>query len=212
MRDPHLRPRPRGVLRHAGRSDDDLRGVIDTGSVAADELRTFIEENEVELGELINNLVTTGEVIVQHLDGVEQVLVLYPYVVEGGFTVVSKSQDTGLYDAHFGLIMQQAPPVCHARLREHQHPQTAGRQQRADERRTRAAPSRPRRARPGAQYAPRRRAREPHRRPGGGVRTTPTTGSCLGRHAPGAAGRTGVPLAPTTLERSRGSGCTSSPW
>ena len=38
--------------------------------------------------ELINNLVTTGEVVVKHLDGIEQVLVIYPYVVEGGFTVV----------------------------------------------------------------------------------------------------------------------------
>ena len=93
-------------------SDEDLRGVIDGGSLAATELRTFIEDNEVELGELVNNLVTTGEVTVQHLDGIEQVLVLYPYVVEGGFTVVSKSKDTGLYDAHFGLILQQEPPVC----------------------------------------------------------------------------------------------------
>ena len=93
-------------------ADRDLRGVIDSGSVAANELRTFIEDNEVELGELVNNLVTTGEVTVQHLDGIEQVLVLYPYVVEGGFTVVSKSPDTGLYDAHFGLIEQSAPPIC----------------------------------------------------------------------------------------------------
>ena len=30
---------------------------------------------------------------------------IYPYVVEGGFTVVSKSPDTGLYDAHFGMIL-----------------------------------------------------------------------------------------------------------
>jgi phospholipid/cholesterol/gamma-HCH transport system substrate-binding protein len=33
--------------------------------------------------------------------------------VEGGFTVVSKSPDTGLYDAHFGLITT-TNPVCHA--------------------------------------------------------------------------------------------------
>ena len=45
-------------------SDGDLREVIDDGSVAANELRTFLEDNEVELGELINNLVTTGEVVV----------------------------------------------------------------------------------------------------------------------------------------------------
>jgi phospholipid/cholesterol/gamma-HCH transport system substrate-binding protein len=93
-------------------SDRDLREVIDSGSATATELRTFLEDNEVELGQLINNLVTTGEVVVKHLDGIEQILVIYPYVVEGGFTVVSKSPETGLYDAHFGFILQQEPHVC----------------------------------------------------------------------------------------------------
>jgi phospholipid/cholesterol/gamma-HCH transport system substrate-binding protein len=93
-------------------SDPDLRKLIDSGSATAIELRTFLEDNQVELGELINNLVTTGEVVVKHLDGIQQVLVLYPYVVEGGFTVVSKSPDTGLFDAHFGLILQEDPKVC----------------------------------------------------------------------------------------------------
>ena len=93
-------------------ADPDLRNLIDTGGVAATELRTFLEQNQVELGDLINNLVTTGDVIVKHLDGIKQVLVLYPYVVEGGFTVVSKTPDTGLYDAHFGMILT-TQPVCH---------------------------------------------------------------------------------------------------
>jgi phospholipid/cholesterol/gamma-HCH transport system substrate-binding protein len=96
------------------RNDKDLRYLIDNGSGAANELRTFLEENEVELGELINNLVTTGEIVVKHLDGVEQLLVLYPYVVEGGFTVVSKSPGTGLYDAHFGMITVTEPHICSA--------------------------------------------------------------------------------------------------
>ena len=93
-------------------SDADLRNLIDTGGVAATQLRTFLEQNRVELGDLINNLVTTGDVIVKHLDGIKQILVVYPYVVEGGFTVVSKSPDTGLYDAHFGLILT-TQKVCH---------------------------------------------------------------------------------------------------
>ena len=93
-------------------ADPDVRTLIDTGGVAATELRTFLEQNRVELGDLINNLVTTGNVVVEHLDGIKQVLVLYPYVVEGGFTVVSKSPDTGLYDAHFGMILTNQP-VCH---------------------------------------------------------------------------------------------------
>ena len=93
-------------------SDQDLRTIIDDGSATATQLRTFLEQNKVDLGELINNLVTTGEVVVKRLPAAEQILALYPYVVEGGFTVVSKSPDTGLYDAHFGMIITDNP-VCH---------------------------------------------------------------------------------------------------
>jgi phospholipid/cholesterol/gamma-HCH transport system substrate-binding protein len=92
--------------------DGDLRRLIEDGSLGANELRVFLETNEVELGDLINNLVTTGEVVVKHLDGIEQLLVLYPYVVEGGYTVVSRSPGTGLYDAHFGMVLTQEPHVC----------------------------------------------------------------------------------------------------
>ena len=94
-------------------SDADLRKVIDRGSETANQLRTFIQDNRINLGQLINNLVTTGDVVVKKLPGIEQVLVIYPYVVEGGFTVVSRSADTGLYDAHFGMITTSNPPVCH---------------------------------------------------------------------------------------------------
>jgi phospholipid/cholesterol/gamma-HCH transport system substrate-binding protein len=93
-------------------SDGDLRQVIDTGSFTANQLRTFLEANRVELGELIRNLTTTGEVLVKRLPGIEQILVVYPYVVEGGFSVVSKTPETGLYDAHFGMIMSSTTP-CH---------------------------------------------------------------------------------------------------
>ncbi|GAA5135021.1 MCE family protein [Alloalcanivorax gelatiniphagus] len=92
--------------------DKDLRALIEDGSLGANELRVFLEANEVELGELINNLVTTGEVVVKHLDGIEQLLVIYPYVVEGGYTVVSRSPGTGLYDAHFGMVLTSDPHVC----------------------------------------------------------------------------------------------------
>ena len=91
-------------------ADPDLRGVIDNGSFAANQLRTFIEANRIDLSSLLNNLVTSGEVLVKHLDGVAQVLVIYPYVVEGGVTVVSKSPGTGKYDAHFGLIISDTTP------------------------------------------------------------------------------------------------------
>jgi phospholipid/cholesterol/gamma-HCH transport system substrate-binding protein len=91
-------------------SDEDLRRLIETGSTSTIELRDFIETNRIELESLFNNLVTTGNIIVEHLDGIKQVLVIYPYVVEGGFTVVSKSPVDGLYNAHFGLIIAETAP------------------------------------------------------------------------------------------------------
>ena len=93
-------------------NDKNLRSLIDNGSATANELRTFLEQNKVNLGSLINNLVTTGEVTVKHLNGIRQILVIYPYIVAGGFTVAKKGSD-GKYDAQFGLILTQDPAVCH---------------------------------------------------------------------------------------------------
>ena len=92
-------------------NDRYLRSVIDNGSATANELRTFLEQNRVNLGQLINNLVTTNEVTVKHLDGIRQLLVIYPYVVAGGFTVAKKNAD-GRYDAQFGLVLTNDPPPC----------------------------------------------------------------------------------------------------
>lgn len=92
-------------------NDRYLRKLIDNGSATANELRTFLEQNRVNLGELINNLVTTNEVTVKHLDGIRQMLVVYPYVVAGGFTVAKKNPQ-GRYDAQFGLILTSEPHPC----------------------------------------------------------------------------------------------------
>ena len=94
--------------------DKSLRQVINNGSVTASQLRRFLKDNRVDLAGLINNLVTTGDIVVKHIPGIRQILVVYPYVVEGGFTVVSKSPETGLYDAHFGAVFTNNPVVCHA--------------------------------------------------------------------------------------------------
>jgi phospholipid/cholesterol/gamma-HCH transport system substrate-binding protein len=96
-----------GVLAN---NDASLRALIDNGSATANELRSFLQQNQVDLGGLINNLVTTGEVVDKHLPGIRQILVLYPYMVAGGFTVVAKSAD-GI-DARFGLILTQTPAIC----------------------------------------------------------------------------------------------------
>jgi phospholipid/cholesterol/gamma-HCH transport system substrate-binding protein len=91
-------------------NDKALRALIDNGSATANELRTFLEQNQVDLGGLINNLVTTGQVVVKHLDGIRQILVLYPYEVANGYTVAAKNSDG--YNARFGFILNQVPAVC----------------------------------------------------------------------------------------------------
>ncbi len=53
---------------------------------------------------------------VKHLKGIRQVLVIYPYVVAGGFTVAKKNRQ-GHYDAQFGLITPGGPTVCEQGLR-----------------------------------------------------------------------------------------------
>jgi len=96
------------------RSDRDIRHVIDSGGTAANVMRDFIIDNRANLSRMLSNFVTNGEVTVARLHGIEQVLVLYPYVVEGGYTVVAKDPVSGLYDAHFGLVLTQDPHVCKA--------------------------------------------------------------------------------------------------
>ena len=93
-------------------NDAALRALIDNGSATANELRTFLEQNQVDLGGLINNLVTTGEVVVKHLPGVRQILVLYPYEVASGYTVAAKNAEG--YNARFGFVLNPDPAVCHA--------------------------------------------------------------------------------------------------
>lgn len=88
-------------------SDPDLRRLIANGAAGAKELQAFLEANRVDLTELLSESVTTGDIIYRHLPGLRQILVLYPYVVEGGFTVVAKSS-SGHYDAHFGLVLTPA--------------------------------------------------------------------------------------------------------
>ncbi len=94
------------------RSDRDIRHVIDSGSAAANTMRSFIRENRASLSQMFRNFVINGEITVKRLHGIEQVLVLYPYVVEGGFTVLAKDPVTDLYDAHFGMILTNEPHIC----------------------------------------------------------------------------------------------------
>jgi phospholipid/cholesterol/gamma-HCH transport system substrate-binding protein len=88
-------------------SDPDLRLVLDRGAIASAELQTLIKDNQGNLAALLANLITIGQVTTSHLAGIQQLLVTYPDVVAGGYTVVP-----GDGTAHFGLALAQNPPVC----------------------------------------------------------------------------------------------------
>lgn len=88
-------------------SDGDLRTVLDRGVVASAEVDALLTENRATIAGLLTNLVTIGEVTVARVDGLEQVLVTYPDVVTGGYTVVP-----GDGTAHFGLVGSSMPPAC----------------------------------------------------------------------------------------------------
>ncbi len=88
-------------------TDSDLRAVLDRGVVASTELDGLLQDNRSALAGLLTNLVTVGEVTVTRVDGIEQMLVTYPAVVAGGFTVVP-----GDGTSHFGLVLSTTPAPC----------------------------------------------------------------------------------------------------
>jgi len=91
-------------------ADPDLRLVLDRGAVAVNQLDGLISENKQSLAALLANFITIGNVTTARLDGIEQMLVTYPDVVTGGFTVIP-----GDGTAHFGLVLNvDNPKACEA--------------------------------------------------------------------------------------------------
>jgi phospholipid/cholesterol/gamma-HCH transport system substrate-binding protein len=93
-------------------SDANLRQVIDQGSAASAQVTGLIEDNRADIAVLLGNLLTVNEIAAVRLDAVEQLLVVYPAVVMGGYVVPAKDPGTGHYDAHFGLVLGLTPPAC----------------------------------------------------------------------------------------------------
>lgn len=93
-------------------ADPDLRRVIDDGATAARTLEAVIAENAKPLGRLVEKMVTTNRVVRAHLPGIQGVLVLAPYGLEGAYSILAKDPVTGKYAARFSLAMQPAPDIC----------------------------------------------------------------------------------------------------
>jgi len=89
-------------------SDPDLRKLLGNGPPAAAELQGLLRDLDPSIGPLLGNLITVNGVAVRRLDGIEQLLVVYPMVIAGGFTVAP-----GDGTAHLGLVLNVSdPPSC----------------------------------------------------------------------------------------------------
>ncbi|MEU4764880.1 MCE family protein [Actinosynnema sp. NPDC023794] len=99
----------RSLAEQLKNSDGDLRRLIGVSPQAAEQVSALLRETGPNLGVVLANLLTTGNILVTRLDGLEQIAVTYPIIVGGGFTV-AKGDGTG---AHFGLALNVFdPPPC----------------------------------------------------------------------------------------------------
>lgn len=92
-------------------SDADLRALLANAPQAATELDDFVTTTGGSLANLIDNLNVLVQIAGQRLPGLEQLLITYPGVVAGSFTVLP-GDDT----AHFGFVLLKPdmPPPCTA--------------------------------------------------------------------------------------------------
>jgi phospholipid/cholesterol/gamma-HCH transport system substrate-binding protein len=90
-------------------SDPDFRALFASGTDSANVTKSLLEANRVALPVLLGNLVFTAQVQAVRIPALRQILVTYPNVVAGGFTVTP-----GDGTAHFGLVTSQNPSACSA--------------------------------------------------------------------------------------------------
>ena len=99
-------------------SDPDFRRLYANGTRSAQEFTALIESNRTALPVLFDNLTTFAQIQNVRLPALRQILVTYPNVVAGGYTVVP-----GDGTSHFGLVTEQEPPIC---PEDDSDPNTAG--------------------------------------------------------------------------------------
>ncbi|MCZ4500310.1 MAG: Phospholipid/cholesterol/gamma-HCH transport system substrate-binding protein [Marmoricola sp.] len=89
-------------------SNPDIKRLLSNGPSDLQVVQDFVNQNKTDLGVVLADLASTGKVLVRHLDGLEEILELYPALVAGGESVI-KSDDT----ATLGLVINNNdPPDC----------------------------------------------------------------------------------------------------
>jgi hypothetical protein len=90
--------------------DDDpaIRSTIDQTTPAVNETGQLVDDLSPTLPVLLANLSTTGQVITAREDGLRSLLIMFPFVVAGGPTILP-----GDGYQHMGLVLNSdAPPPC----------------------------------------------------------------------------------------------------
>ena len=88
-------------------SDPDFRALFKSGTDSATVTTALLEANRANLPVLLDNLVFAAQVQKVRIPALRQILVTYPNVVAGGFTVTP-----GDGTAHFGLVTNPEGPAC----------------------------------------------------------------------------------------------------
>jgi phospholipid/cholesterol/gamma-HCH transport system substrate-binding protein len=89
-------------------SDHDIRTLVVNAPDASAALQQLVQNAGPGLGSLVRNLDILNKVTIPRLRGVQQMLITYPDVVSGGFSVVRN--DSGTMRAHFGFVLNSDNP------------------------------------------------------------------------------------------------------
>jgi phospholipid/cholesterol/gamma-HCH transport system substrate-binding protein len=88
--------------------DPDIRQLVVNAPNAGAALQQLVDSAGPGLGSLVRNLDILNGVTIPRLPGVEQMLITYPDVVSGGYSVIR--DDGGQMRAHFGFVLNNSDP------------------------------------------------------------------------------------------------------
>ncbi len=89
--------------------DPTIRGLVVNAPDASTALQQLVQDAGPGLGSLVRNFDILNKVTIPRLNGVEQMLITYPDVVSGGFSVVRRDAD-GQMRSHFGFVVNAGDP------------------------------------------------------------------------------------------------------